>query len=865
MAEEKFMLIDGNSLLYRAFYALPLLHNSAGVYTNGVYGFLTMFNRVLAELQPTHIAVAFDKDRSTFRNELYSEYKANRSAPPDELGGQFQLLRDVLAALNVEFLEMQGYEADDIIGTLSKKAEAEGLNTVILTGDGDVLQLVSDKVEVLLTKKGISEMEFYDPQGVKDKWGVEPEKMVEIKGLMGDASDNIPGVPGVGPKTAIKLVREFASLENLFENLPQVKGKKLIEKLEQNREQAFLSRQLATINREMDLDFQIEDYALREPHYPELMALYRSLEFNNFLKALQEKERGIAPVSEGIEVLLLEREEEVLTLLEEMKEGESVALYLQSNYHHPMWARLQGVFLEIGQRVYQLKLEVEEDHKLQWLKALLESATIKKYLHNAKFLQVFLLRHGIELRGVAGDTMLLAYVDDPVFEGEELDACLQKYLQLNIAENNPAALVSRIKELFFKLEEQVPAELRELLQQVEMPMSEVLARMEFCGVKVERSTLARISDELASGIASNEERIFELAGSSFNINSPKQLGKVLFEDLGLRVIKRGKTGYSTGVEVLEKLYQEHEIIPYILNYRQLSKIKSTYTDALQELIHPETGRIHTIFKQAQTATGRLSSVEPNLQNIPIRMEEGRRIRQAFVAPGPEWLVMAADYSQIDLRSLAHISGDERLIETFKSGVDIHTRTAAEIFHLPVEWVDSELRRRAKAVNFGIIYGISDFGLARDTGVSRKEARKYIDNYLNSYPGVKKYMEDVVEFGRRHGYVETLLKRRRYLPELNARNKMVQAFARRMALNTPVQGTSADIIKLAMIKVDEEIRERQLQARLLLQVHDELVLELPRAELEEVARLLRDCMENACSLKVPLEVSLNTGPNWYEME
>jgi DNA polymerase-1 len=864
---DKFMLIDGNSLLYRAFYALPLLHNSAGVYTNGVYGFLTMFNRVLAEIQPTHIAVAFDKDRSTFRNELYSEYKANRSAPPEELGGQFQLLRDVLAALNIEYLEMQGYEADDIIGTLSKKAEEQGLKTVILTGDGDALQLVSEQVDVLLTKKGISEMELYDPQGVKDKWGVEPEKMAEIKGLMGDASDNIPGVPGVGPKTAIKLVQEFASLENLYENLPQVKGKKLVEKLEQNREQAFLSRQLATINRDMDLDFPIEDYVMREPHYPELLELYRSLEFNNFLKILQEKElkKGMAPVKQEIEVLFLEREEDVTALLEEIKQGESVALYFQSNYHHPMWASLQGVFLEYSERVYQLKLEAGDDYKLQWLKNLLESAAIKKYLHNAKFIQVLLLRHGIELGGVAGDTMLLAYVDDPAFEGDELDACFKKHLQLNIAENNLAALVSRIKELYFQLEEQVTEELRELLQQVEMPMSEVLARMEFCGVKVERSTLTRISEELASGIAVHEERIFELAGSSFNINSPKQLGKVLFEDLGLRVIKKGKTGYSTGAEVLEELYQEHEIIAHILNYRQLSKIKSTYADALQELIHPETGRVHTIFKQAQTATGRLSSVEPNLQNIPIRMEEGRRIRQAFVAPGPDWLIMAADYSQIDLRSLAHISGDERLIETFKSGVDIHTRTAVEIFHVPVEWVDSELRRRAKAVNFGIIYGISDFGLARDTGVSRKEARKYIDNYLNSYPGVKKYMEDIVEFGRRHGYVETLLKRRRYLPELNARNKMVQAFGRRMALNTPVQGTSADIIKLAMIKVDEEIRKRRLQARLLLQVHDELVLELPRTELEEVSGLLRDCMENACSLKVPLEVSLKTGPNWYEME
>ncbi len=864
---DKFMLIDGNSLLYRAFYALPLLHNSAGVYTNGVYGFLTMFNRVITDIQPTHVAVAFDTHHDTFRKGMYSEYKANRSAPPDELQGQFQLLRDVLAALNIEYLEVPGYEADDIIGTLSKKAEREGVDTIILTGDSDTLQLVSRQVTVLLTKKGISETELYDPQGVKDKWGVKPEKLIEIMGLMGDASDNIPGVPGVGPKTAMKLVREYDDLENLYENLSQVKGKKLVEKLEQNREQAFLSRQLATIDREMEIDFPIEGYALREPHYPELLELYRSLEFNNFLKALEERihTRDVSIPVQETKPLLLDSEEDVMALLEEIKDDEDIALYLQSSYHHPMWAKLQGVFLEYRGQVYQLELGAGEDYKLHWLRALLESREIKKYLHNAKFAQVLLLRQGIGLRGVIGDTMLLAYVNDPAFAGEELEVCIKQHLQLELEGKQPAALASKIKELYHRLQEKTPPELLQLLHEVEMPMSEVLARMEFCGVKVERKALENISKELAAGIASHEERVFELAGSSFNLNSPKQLGKVLFEDLGLRVIKKGKTGYSTGAEVLEELRSDHEIIAHILNYRQLSKIKSTYADALQELIHPETGRIHSIFKQAQTATGRLSSVEPNLQNIPIRMEEGRRIRRAFTASAPDWLILAADYSQIDLRSLAHISGDERLIATFAEGVDIHTRTAAEIFHVPLEWVDSELRRRAKAVNFGIIYGISDFGLARDTGVSRKEARQYIDNYLNSYPGVKKYMEEIVEFGRRHGYVETLLKRRRYLPELNSRNKMVQAFGRRMALNTPVQGTSADIIKLAMIKVDEEIRKRQLKARLLLQVHDELVLELPRNELGEMSKLLRDCMENAYSLKVPLEVSLKSGPNWYEME
>ncbi|MEN6349125.1 MAG: DNA polymerase I [Syntrophomonas sp.] len=866
MANGKLMLIDGNSLLYRAFYALPLLHTSDGVYTNGVYGFLTMFRRVMAEQQPTHIAVAFDMDRKTFRNEMYSDYKANRSAPPDELRGQFQLLRDVLSALNVEYLEMQGYEADDIIGTLSRKAEEKGIESIILTGDGDALQLVSEKVKVLMSKKGITETEIYDPSQVKAKWGVDPEKMIEIKALMGDASDNIPGVPGIGPKTAMKLIAEYGSLENLYEHLDNVGGKKLLERLTEYREQAFVSRRLATIDRDMDIEFEPENLEVKEPHYQELLELYQRLEFNAFANSLKESGQGRPqPLEEEVITHILESREDVEAFMAGIDFSVPLGLYIQADYHHPMWAKLQGIFWEYGEEVYRLDVEGDLCHRLEWIRPLLESPGIRKYLHNAKFAQVALLRCGIHLRGIACDSMLLVYVNDPAFEGEELDACLLKYLNINVAQNSPDLLAAKVRKLCSFLQENLPLELQDLLEEVEMPLFEVLADMEFCGVKVEQKTLAVISDELGERINGIEERIFDLAGDRFNINSPKQLGKILFEDLGLRVIKKSKTGYATGAEVLEELCDDHEIIPYILNYRQLTKLKSTYVDALQDLIHPVTGRVHTIFKQAQTATGRLSSVEPNLQNIPIRMEEGRRIRKAFTARNPQWLMVSADYSQIDLRSLAHISGDQILIDTFMKGTDIHTRTAAEIFHVPLEWVDNDLRRRAKAVNFGIIYGISDFGLARDTGVSRKEARKYIDNYLDSYPGVKKYMEDVVEFGRQNGYVETVLKRRRYLPDLNAKNKMVQSFARRMALNTPVQGTSADIIKLAMIKVFEELKERRLEAKLLLQVHDELVLEVPENEVSEVAPLLRKCMENAYILKVPLEVSLKAGPNWYEMK
>lgn len=865
MPEKKLMLIDGNSLLFRAFYALPLLHNREGVYTNGVYGFLTMFNRVTASEQPSHIVVAFDMDRKTFRSDRYSEYKANRSAPPDELKGQFQLLRDVLTASNVHYIEIPGYEADDIIGTLSKRAQDENMECLIVTGDGDALQLVSERVKVLMTKKGISEMEIYDPGQVTAKWEVLPEQMIEIKALMGDSSDNIPGVPGVGPKTAVKLIKEYGNLENLYQHLGEVSGRKLVERLTENRDQAFMSRELATIVRDIDLDWDLDQFQVGEPDRDSLIELYKRLEFNNFLTALQEsKSTGREVMAEDVNVIELETEEGAAKFRESLDLLQPLALHIEADYHHPMWARIKGIYFEQGDLVYHLPVGERASYRLEWVRPLLESDTIPKIMHNAKYVQVILMRYGIKLQGIAGDTLLAAYIDDPSFEGDELSAVLFKYLDINVPDKNPAIMVSRLRSLLKRLEEKIPAEQESLLKDVEMPTSEVLAHMEFAGIKVDRETLQELSKEMAGGIENSERQIFELAGQEFNINSPKQLGKVLFEDMGLRVIKKTKTGYATGAEILEELYDDHEIIAHILNYRQLTKLKSTYVDALQELIHQDTGRVHTIFKQAQTATGRLSSVEPNLQNIPIKMEEGRRIRKAFTVANDDYVLMSADYSQIDLRALAHISGDETLIETFHQGIDIHTRTAAEIFKVPLDQVDSELRRRAKAVNFGIVYGISDFGLSRDTGVSRKEARLYIDNYLDSYPGVKQYMEDIVKFGQQYGYVETYLKRRRYLPDLNAKNKMQQSFARRMALNTPIQGTSADIIKLAMIKVFAQLRERELQAKLLLQVHDELVLEVPLTEVEEVAELLKDCMENACELKVPLEISLTIGRNWYDM-
>ena len=865
MPDKKIMLLDGNSLLYRAFYALPLLQTKDGIYTNGVYGFLTMMNRAIRELQPTHILVAFDRDRTTFRNETYSEYKANRSAAPDELGGQFAIIREVLEALNIDYMELQGYEADDIIGTLSLKAEEEGMECIIVTGDNDTLQLVSDSTRVYMTKKGISEIEVYDPARVKEKWEVEPDRMIEIKALMGDASDNIPGVPSVGPKTAIKLIKEYGDLETVYENLSNVKGKKLVEKLAQHKTQAFMSRELATIVRDIEMENNLDEFQVKEMNRAELIPLYQRLQFNNFLTSLQESTPAPAALAGEVDAQELLNEEDFNHMLQSFDLTEGLAFHIESDYHHPMWTKIQKVYIAYRQEAYFLDMTTGGEVKLNWLKPVLEDEAIPKYLHNAKFAQVLMLRHGIKLQGIKGDTLLFTYVLDPSFPSEELGATVSHHLKLDTSNSTMAYLTAQIKPVYDLLAEQAPPELKTLLDELEMPLSDILGIMEFCGVKVDKKTLFSISEDLGARIARAESKIEELAGCSFNINSPKQLGKVLFEDLGLPVAKKTKSGYSTGQEVLEGLYDEHEIIAHIMEYRQLTKLKSTYADALQKLIHPETGRVHTIFKQAITATGRLSSVEPNLQNIPIRMEEGRRIRKAFVASDKDWLIFSADYSQIDLRSLAHISGDETLIDTFKKGIDIHTRTASEIFDVPLEKVNSELRYRAKAVNFGIIYGISEFGLARGTGVSRKEAGRYIKEYLDSYPGVKKYMEDVVQFGKDKGYVETILKRRRYLPDLRAKNKMVQSFARRMALNTPIQGSSADIIKIAMLKVAAELKERQLESRLLLQVHDDMILEVRKGELEEVAYMVKKCMEEAYTLKVPLLVAMKAGSNWYDMQ
>ncbi len=862
MSSGKIMLVDGNSLLYRAFYALPLLRTRDGIYTNAVYGFFNMLNRIIAEQQPTHIVLAFDKDKKTFRTKKYEAYKAHRPPMPEELRGQFAIVRDILQAMNIGFLEIAGYEADDIIGTLSARAEQEDLDTLILTGDADTLQLVTDRVQVCMTKKGISEMELYDPAKVEEKWEVSPEKLVEIKALMGDASDNIPGVPGVGAKTAIKLVKEYGHLENIYANLNHISGNKLTERLKEHQNQAFISRELAAIVKDVHIETSLSAYKIKDWDIRALTDLYRRLEFTSLLKSLQDK-KGLIPPDTLPPIQYIHSEAEARALYSGIDPGNPVSVYIEANLPHPMWAEIRAVYIALEEEIFALDVHME-GVQLGWLRLLLEDRNIKKYLHNAKFAWVLLRKNGITLEGIAEDTMLLQYVLDPAVAVEELQQGIFHSLRVEV-HDQPQFLVMQIKSLYHSLQAGLNEKLAALYYKVELPLASILAEMEYRGVKLDKASLNDIADELEGRIERIETQIYSEAGCRFNINSPKQLGKVLFEDLSLPVVKKTKTGYATGIEVLEALQEEHPIIPPIIEYRLLNKLKSTYVDGLREAIHPQTLRVHTIFKQTITATGRLSSVEPNLQNIPVRMEEGRRIRKAFTPADTDWLFIAADYSQIDLRVLAHISGDQTLIETFRRGIDVHTRTAAEIFKIPLDQVDATMRRKAKAVNFGIIYGISDFGLARDTGVSRQEARQYIDEYLATYPGVQAYMKDIVAWGRKHGYVETILGRRRYLPDLQANNKMVRSFAERMALNTPIQGSSADIIKLAMLKIDKHIKKIKGQAHVLLQVHDELLLEVEQECLKEVGQALKQGMEGACQLQVPLTVSVKYGRNWYDMQ
>ncbi|KKB37615.1 DNA polymerase I [Bacillus thermotolerans] len=872
--KKKIVLIDGNSIAYRAFFALPLLNNNKGVHTNAVYGFAMMLLKVMEEEKPTHLLVAFDAGKTTFRHETYSEYKGGRQKTPPELSEQFPYIRELLKAYSIAQYELENYEADDIIGTLSLQAESDGFEVKIYSGDKDLTQLASDQTTVCITKKGITDIEEYTPAHIQEKYGLTPQQIIDMKGLMGDSSDNIPGIPGVGEKTAIKLLKQFETVEKLLGSIDEVSGKKLKEKLEEHQELAVMSKELATISREVPLDFSISSLEYREPDEQKVYELFKDLGFNSLLDKLN-------PPAESTE----EREQVEYKVVKELDEdlfSSSSSFYVEiitENYHQADIAGL-GISGEKGTFFLPLETALQSDVFKAWA----ADDSKKKAVYDAKRTIIGLRRRGVELKGIDFDVWLASYLLNPSESPEDFAAVARLHGLTSVQTDeavygkgakrklpdeevytehiaSKAAVIEELKEVCLKELEQ--NEQIELFYELELPLALILADMETEGVQVDIGRLKEMGEDLKNKLTDIEQTIYRIAGTEFNINSPKQLGSVLFEKLGLPPIKKTKTGYSTSADVLEKLAPSHEIVEHILHYRQLGKLQSTYIEGLLKVVDKDTHKIHTRFNQALTQTGRLSSTEPNLQNIPIRLEEGRKIRQAFVPSDPEAVIFAADYSQIELRVLAHIADDERLIDAFKHDLDIHTATAAQVFHVSQDEVDSNMRRQAKAVNFGIVYGISDYGLSQSLGITRKEAGLFIERYLNSYPGVKEYMEDIVRQAKERGYVTTLLHRRRYIPEITSRNFNVRGFGERTAMNTPIQGSAADIIKKAMIDVAERVKEEGLASKLLLQVHDELIFEVPKEELDVMKKLVPEVMEQAVELNVPLKVDYSYGSTWYD--
>ncbi|MCX8119091.1 MAG: DNA polymerase I [Desulfobacterota bacterium] len=879
----RLFLIDGSSYLYRAFYAIRHLSNSKGLPTNAIYGFTQMLLKVLKEHRPDYLAIVFDSKAPTFRSEVFKEYKANRPAMPEGLIPQIPYIKKIIEGYRIATLEQEGYEADDLIGTVAKGFESE-VDVVIITGDKDILQLVNDRIQVYDTMKerrfGVAE--------VKERFGVSPEQVVDVMGLAGDAIDNIPGVPGIGEKTAVELIRAFGSIDHLLGHLDQIPQKKLREKLQQHAALARLSRTLATIRTDVPLACRIEDFALSPPDLKSLRELFKELEFHKFLKELPSEE---PQAKEGRDYRLVTDRDQFLALLKALRESGCFAIDLETTSPHPMWARPVGIsFSPAAGQAYYLPVGHQEGKQLPYpqviqdLKPLLEDETIRKVGQNIKYDWVVLKHQGIELRGVSFDTMIASYLLNPTKHNHNLSEIAREYLDRSMTEYKEVTGgkaitfdqvdLERAKdyscedaEVTFQLFHLLLPKLREagvddLFEKVEMPLSIVLAKMEMNGVKIDVELLKAYSKEIEAQLQTRMEKIYHLAGEVFNINSSQQLGKILFEKLKLPVVKKTKTGYSTDVEVLEKLALHHDLPLEILGYRNLSKLKSTYIDALPRLVHPETGRIHTSYNQTVTATGRLSSSDPNLQNIPIRTDEGNRIRQAFI-PEEGSLLVSADYSQIELRLLAHFSEDGRLVEAFRNDEDIHRRTAAEIFGVPMEEVTPSMRREAKVINFGIIYGMSAYGLSQQLGTEPKVAQAYIDEYFKKYAGVQTYIQRSLEEARKRGYVTTLFNRRRFLPEIHSPTVAIRQASERMAINTPLQGTAADIIKVAMIRIQNRIEELRLAARMIMQVHDELVFEVPEEEVEAILPLIRKEMEAVVELKVPLKVSLSTGRNWAE--
>ena len=870
---EKLLIIDGSNLLHRAFYALPLLSNRQGEYTNAVYGFMMMLEKLLQEENPSYAAICFDKSRITFRNKEYAAYKMHRPATPAELSMQFALMKEVLDAYGIAVLELDQYEADDIIGTLAKLGETHHLQNIIGSGDKDLLQLISPDTVVALLKKGISERENYDLIKLQDVYGLTPQTFVDFKALMGDPSDNIPGVSGVGEKTALKLLHEYQDLDDIYAHLSEIKPPKLQEKLEKSKETAYLSKRLATICVEVPLDQEIAAYRVQKPDYAKLQSIYTRLNFKSLLANLPVVTNTAAPAVPAAEesvTSLPQTEAEWIKALDAYRDCPEMALSVAWQ-GQPLAGDPKTVGIAAkGRKSLGFAFMGQMDAaKISLWKNLLTSQHIKKITVDAKNSLLGFAALGYPLAGIVDDLSLAGYLLRPESGQYDTVSLARTYLQEELPVMDEARQAAVLAEKMVALRDILLSQIaacgmEKIYREMELPLAAVLAQMEQTGVRVEASQLAQMAQELEQAAQKEEKTIYTLADMEFNINSPKQLGFVLFEKLGLPTMKKTKTGFSTSAEVLEELAPAHEIIQHILDYRNYMKLKSTYAVGLAKAIGSD-GKLHTSFLQTGTATGRLASAEPNLQNIPIRMELGRQIRRVFVPEKEGDMLLAADYSQIELRVMAHISEDPILNDAFWHGEDVHARTAAEVFGVPLHEVTGAQRRQAKAVNFGIIYGISDYGLSRNLGISRKDAKVYMDAYFAHYPKVLAYQKQAIATGKKQGYVTTILGRRRYLPDLANSNYNLRSFAERMALNTPIQGTAADIIKIAMVQIAAILAEKKMRSTMILQVHDELIFNMVPEEADRLPAIVKDAMEHAMDLRVPLRVDLKIGPDWYRMQ
>ena len=902
---KKLLLIDGNSIMNRAFYGImgsKALTAKDGTYTNAIYGFLAIMFKQLEDLNPDYMAVAFDLKGPTARHKLYEGYKANRHGMPNELAEQMPIIKDILKAMNIDIIEKQGYEGDDILGTLSRYGEKQNLNVIILSGDRDTFQLATDKVEIHIprTKSGKTETEIFNKEKVEEVYGLEPKQLIEVKGLQGDASDNIPGVPGIGEKTAISLIQKYQSIDNLYKQIEDgtsdIKGKQL-QNLTENKELAYLSRTLGEINLQVPIEDTLESLKVEEWDKQQVLELFEKLNFKRYIERfnldgevqVEKNDNQIANEYKIVDKTI----DDIRKIIKEQKE---IIFYFDTkkddNPEKIIKEKISniGVYNKANNETYNINLQIDTNKQiLNVLKEIFEDKEIAKIGIDLGRAYILLKQENIDLQGIKYDISIAGYILNPTNSKFDIENLAEEYLNINInkifendLQNKQMNLFDQIENdeeknrkektclyayLIYKIREITEQKLEEinaleLFNNIDMPTVQVLANMQWNGMYADEKELEKFGETLKEQLDIKTKIIYEMAGEEFNINSTKQLGEILFEKMGLPVTKKTKNGYSTDVDSLEKIKDKHPIIEQILDYRQYMKLNSTYVEGLKPYINTKTKRIHSFFHQTITATGRISSTEPNLQNIPTRFELGKQVRKIF-KPAEGKIYIDADYSQIELRVLAHMSGDKHMIEAFNEGQDIHKQAASKVFNVPIDEVTKEQRSSAKAVNFGIVYGISEFGLGEQLGIPRKVAKQYIEDYLTQYIGIKDYMESIKEEAKKNGYVQTLFNRRRYIPELNSNNYMVRQFGLRAAMNTPIQGTAADIMKLAMINVYNELKNRKLESKIVLQVHDEMMLEVPIEEAQEVKQIVKEKMENVIKLKVPLIADVSEADNWYD--